>query len=204
MTRTQSYKLNTGHRGNVNKIQDQVKLGFYSRECKACGCTITRKIYSNGVYETWPRFFKRKSCSKECKVLLLKGKNNPNYKGVMDIACKFCGKKGLWHHGKNNHASMCGNCYAENRGEPYNKKPTEVVNCLWCGKKLLNRFADGKLKPGIRRFCNSYCSGKARPLQRVVVNCIVCTKSLSIQPSRAKNKKCCSHSCAARSKLLKL
>ena len=118
--RNRIYKTVTGHRGKIKGIQDQVKLGVYSRSCEVCGQTITRKLNNKGRFEDWQRFFKRKTCGmlpsgkkSECFKQWLHGENNPNYKGGLPI-CKTCGNRTGWYYGgKGNPQNYCRNCFQQ-------------------------------------------------------------------------------------------
>jgi len=110
MARNRIYKLNTGHRGKIKGIQCQIKACFYDKSCEVCGETITRKVYESGRYETWARFFIRKTCSKKCKKLLISKDGNPNYKGIMP-RCNLCKKILTVYPSKKAKGRFCRECF---------------------------------------------------------------------------------------------
>lgn len=114
MSRNQTYKLITGHRGNIKGISCRIKSAFESKNCEACGKTFERKLYENGRFETWQRFYQRRSCSKKCKAEIIRGEKNPKWRGGIP-KCTLCGKTTSWYASKNkkkhNPQKYCYECY---------------------------------------------------------------------------------------------
>jgi hypothetical protein len=114
MGRNPTYKLITGHRGNIKGISCRIKSAETSRHCFVCDKTFERKLYENGRFETWQRFYIRKTCSKECKKELIKKEGNPKWKGGIP-KCILCNTTTSWYASKNvkkaNPQKYCYDCY---------------------------------------------------------------------------------------------
>ena len=147
-----------GTRGREMK-RDPVLEILVSKPCAICSVSLERIRYENGNLETLTRFRQRKTCGKECKKILLTGSGNPHYKGIMDIACRICGKTGLCYRDADEKYDLCRKCWNENRGIPYNKKDDVTINCTGCNKEISNRWSGGSLRYKTP-FCSKACSNK--------------------------------------------
>lgn len=79
-----------GSRGRVPH-QDVIADAMKARKCVICDARMYRLRYENGRLETWERFLRRLTCNKKCWSVWVRGKNNPNYKGIMPH-CLHCKK----------------------------------------------------------------------------------------------------------------
>jgi len=123
MGRNPIYKLITGHRGKIVGVQCQIKMAVEGKSCEVCGKTFCRKLYDNGIFEEWKRFYLRRTCSKECKTIMQTGAGNPKWRGGLPI-CTICGERTKWYQNKN-------------KVNQNNEKLNPQKYCLKCYRKIL-------------------------------------------------------------------
>ena len=90
--------------------QDIISDAINAKKCVICQVRMYRLRYKNGRLETSNRFLNRKTCSKKCWSIWIRGKNNPNYKGIEPF-CHFCFKKLNVYPSKNAKGRFCKNCF---------------------------------------------------------------------------------------------
>jgi hypothetical protein len=135
--RNRTYKLNTGHRGRITGVQDQIKAAVYAKGCEVCGKSFVRKMYESGRFETWPRFFARRSCSKKCKAKLIEGEKNPKWRGGLPV-CLRCFKKTRWYKGKHNPQRFCKKCFIElQKTTPHKYLKNRLDDVAMIGRRML-------------------------------------------------------------------
>ena len=105
----------------LKKPQSRIILEV--KPCTICGATMRRKYYGmqefrakSGkvyIYEHWEtpkRFSERYTCSEECRRIRLRGKTNPNYRGLMPT-CSDCGARTSYDIKRGHFPTRCMSCF---------------------------------------------------------------------------------------------
>jgi len=144
------------------------------KRCELCGKFFDRPLRTQkGKFKiSWFNYSKRKFCSLICKnkwqSLILRGKDNPNWKG--GTFCQDCGKRLSSGYAKNRKPKRCHSCYLKfiRKNPQYhpNWKGGKPI-CKICGRRTGDYYS--KLCQKCRRGENHHCwkGGISKLSQRI-------------------------------------
>lgn len=173
----QLYTHKNYSRGSMRR-RDFIVEELNSPKCQICKLPIRRKLYESGNIQSVNRWLKMKTCGKEwdkkknkyvatscLKKWMSISENNPNYKGIKDIPCMYCGKTGLTYKNKGSEYKFCRKCFDKNRPESVRKIDDSILlrKCHSCKKDFSLRLNCGKIrypKNKNKVFCSSACANK--------------------------------------------
>lgn len=135
------------------------------RTCETCGKEFEARLCD--IKKGHARF-----CSHACRGKWVsenqKGKNNPSYKGKIEMTCAECGKTFSRYPSQKDRKFCSQACYHKNRGKrqtgennPYWRGSPITVKCQICGKKFtaypscIDKYYNG-------RYCSNECKNAAK------------------------------------------